>query len=91
MAIEADMCDDSKAPDLSQTFVGHVESYGRSFEFGLATRHYLRHQPLSLVGKAQMGLGMLSKGRLDLTPHRIEGMGQLKAILERAKELEAEA
>lgn len=91
MAIEADMCDDSNAPDLSQTFVGHVESYGRSFEFGLATRHYLRHQPLSLVGKAQMGLGMLSKGRLDLTPHRIEGIGQLKAILGRAKELEAEA
>jgi heterodisulfide reductase subunit C len=91
MAIEADMCDDSTAPDLSQTFVGHVESYGRSFEFGLATRHYLRHRPLSLVGKAQMGLGMLAKGRLDLTPHHIEGIGQLKAILGRAKELEAEA
>lgn len=91
MAIEADLFDDSSAPDLSQTFVGHVESYGRSFEFGLATQHYLRHRPLSLVGTAQMGLGMLSMGRLDLTPHRIEGIDQLKAILGRAKELEAEA
>ncbi len=91
MAIAAKLYDDSTAPDLSNTFVGQVESYGRSFEFGLATRHYLRHQPLHLVGKASFGLGMLTKGRLDLTPHRIENVDQLQAILKRAKELEVEA
>jgi hypothetical protein len=36
-----------------------------------------------------MGLGMLTKGRMDLTPHRIDGMDQLRAILQRAKHLEA--
>ena len=88
MAIAADLYETNSAADLSQSFVGYVENYGRSFEFGLATRQYLRHQPLSLMRRASMGLGMLSKGRIELTPNRIEGIGQLQAILARAKELE---
>ncbi len=89
MAIAADVYETNSAADLSQNFVGYVENYGRSFEFGLATRQYLRHQPLSLMRRASMGLGMLSKKRIDLTPSRIENLGQLQAILARAKELEA--
>ncbi|MDX1613035.1 MAG: 4Fe-4S dicluster domain-containing protein [Candidatus Promineifilaceae bacterium] len=88
MAIDVNLYEDSTAADLSQTFVGQVENYGRSFEFGLATRHYLRHQPLGMVGKAAFGLGMLRRDRLDLTPHRIDDMDQLRAILEKAKQLE---
>ncbi len=89
MSVEAGLFEDSTAPDLSETFVDYVERYGRSFEFGLATRHSLRHRPLSVPGMAPMGLGMLTKGRMDLTPHRIEGMDQLRAILRRAEQLEA--
>jgi hypothetical protein len=65
-----------------------VENYGRSFELGIATQHYLKHFPLRLPGMAPMGFGMLSKKRMDFTPHRIEGIDQLRAILARAKELE---
>ena len=89
MAIEAKLYRDSVAPDFSQTFVDMVETYGRSYEFGLATRHYLKHYPLRLPGMAPMGLGMLSKKRMDITPHRIEGIDQLHAILAKAKEVEA--
>lgn len=89
MAIEQGKFANKAGSDLSKSFVNYVEEYGRSFEFGLATRHYLRHQPLKLLGSAQMGLGMLTRGRLDLTPHKIDGLEQLKAILARAKELEA--
>jgi heterodisulfide reductase subunit C len=88
MAISAKLYKDSTAPDFSQTFVDMVENYGRSFEFGLATRHYLKHYPLRLPGMAPMGFGLLSKKRMDITPHRIDGIDQLKAILERAKEME---
>jgi heterodisulfide reductase subunit C/quinone-modifying oxidoreductase subunit QmoC len=90
LAIEADLYEERVAPDLAGSFVGYVESYGRSFEFGLATRHYLRHQPLQLLGKAQMGWGMLSKDRLELTPTKIDNIDQLRAILQRAKEIEQE-
>jgi heterodisulfide reductase subunit C len=89
MAIEAHLYQDSTAPDFSQTFVDMVEEYGRSFEFGLATRHYLKHFPLRLPNMAPMGYGMLTRQRMSITPTRIKGIGQLKTILRRAKELEA--
>lgn len=78
------------ASDLSQSFVGYIEEYGRSFELGLATRQFLRHHPRDVMKVAPMGLGMLSRRRIDLTPHRIEGIAELRAILARAKELDKE-
>ena len=88
MAIKAGLFHDAALPGFSETFVDYVEKYGRSFELGLATRFNLRHHPLSLAGMAPLGLGMLKRGRMDLTPHRIDGMAQLTAILDRAKALD---
>jgi heterodisulfide reductase subunit C len=88
MAIKVKLYRDSTAPDFSQTFVDMVESYGRSFEFGLASRHYLKHFPLRLPGMAPMGFGMITKGRMSMKPTRIKNMDQLKAILQRASQLE---
>ena len=76
------------APDFSETFIDYVEEYGRSFEFGLATRYHLRHHPLNAMKMAtSMGLGMWRKGRMDLTPNKIKGIDGLKAMLSKAKEL----
>jgi quinone-modifying oxidoreductase, subunit QmoC len=80
---------DSTAPDFSVTFTQMVENYGRSYELGLATRHYLKHHPSRLPNMAPMGLGLMSKNRMDIRPHRIQGLEQLRAILHRARELEA--
>jgi heterodisulfide reductase subunit C2 len=91
MAIREKLYEDSKAPDFSRTFINLVENFGRSYELGLVALHYLRHFPGRLPAMAPMGLGMLTKGRMDITPTRVEGIDQLKAILARAKELEAEA
>ncbi len=88
MAIKAGLFHDAALPGFSETFVDYVEKYGRSFELGIATRFNLRHHPLSLAGMAPLGLGMLKRGRMDLTPHRIDGMAQLTAILDKAKALE---
>jgi len=77
--------------DFSRTFVGNIEHYGRSFEMGLVARHYLRHYPLRLPGLAPMGIAMLTKGRMGFVPHRIRGLAGLRAMLERAAELEAAA
>lgn len=78
-------------PDFSQTFIDYVENYGRSFEFGLATRYHLAHHPLDMVKMAPLGLGMWRKGRMDLTPKKIKNINQLKVILEKAKQLGGEA
>ena len=88
MAIHAKLYEDSTAPDFSQTFVDMVETYGRSYEFGLATRYYLKHQKRRLPGMAPMGLGMLTKQRMAITPRKIEQIDQLHAILARAKQEE---
>jgi heterodisulfide reductase subunit C len=91
MAIEAKLYEDSTAPDFSKTFVDMVETYGRSYEFGLATRYYLKHQKRRLPGMAPMGLGMLTKQRMDINPHKIQQIDQLHAILARAKQVEETA
>ena len=88
MAIKAKLYKKNLAPDFSSTFVDFVENYGRSYEMGLATRFYLTHQPLRLPGMAGMGLGMLTRKRMNITPTRIKDMDQLTAILDKAKTLE---
>lgn len=72
---------------FSETFVGQVETYGRSFELGLATRHYLRHHPVSSVRMSPLMLEMVGRGRMAFRPKRIRGVRQLQAILDEAKEL----
>ncbi len=90
MAVQQGLYRQSKATiasSFSKTFIEAVEEYGRSFELGLATRHHLSHHPLDMVKMAPMAIGLLRRGRMDLTPKRIKNIGQLKAILAKAKEL----
>ena len=88
MAISANLFSDNNAPDFSHYFVDFIENFGRSYEFGLATRHYLKHYPLRLPGMALMGYGMLTSKRMSMLPTRIKNMDQLRAILAKAKTLE---
>jgi heterodisulfide reductase subunit C len=88
MAIRANLCRESTAPDFSKTFVGMIETFGRSFELGLASIHYLSHYPFRLPSMMPMALGLLTKGRMKIKPHRIKHMDQLTAILDKAKTLE---
>jgi heterodisulfide reductase subunit C len=80
----------SDAPGFSQDFIFFVENFGRSFELGIAAVYNLRYHPLSLPKMMPMGLAMMRKNRMDLTPTRIKGIAGLKAILAKAKELEGE-
>lgn len=89
MAVREKLYDDRDAPDWSRSFIGLVESYGRSFEFGLATRYHLTHAPLKKIGVGPLALELLAKDRMSLTPDRIRGIDQLRAILDKAKTLEA--
>jgi heterodisulfide reductase subunit C len=88
MAIAEGLYQDSDAPDWSQTFIGMVEQFGRSYELGLATRYHLTHRPLGKIGLGTFALDMLRRDRLALTPSSIKSIEQLRAILNKAKELE---
>lgn len=76
------------AADFSSTFIGNVNEYGRSWEAGLATVHALKHFPLRAPSMAPMALGLFTKSRLNITPKRIKGIEQLKAIMAKANTLE---
>ncbi|HKZ54754.1 MAG TPA: 4Fe-4S dicluster domain-containing protein [Anaerolineales bacterium] len=89
MAVRAKLYDDSDAPDFSESFIGFVETYGRSFEVGLATRYHLTHHPLNKFALGPFALQMLARDRLALRPERIKQIDQLRAILDKAKTLEA--
>jgi len=91
MAVKEKIYNDAKAPDFSKTFINWVENYGRAFELGLMSMHMLKHNPFGVFKMAGMGFGMVTKGRMAFTPTRIKGMDGLKAILNKAKELEAVA
>jgi len=88
MSVKAKLYDDSAAPDFSQTFLGYLERYGRSFELGLATRYHLTHSPLKKVGVGPLAIDLFSKDRMSMRPSRIKGIKQLRAILKRAKAME---
>jgi len=64
-----------------------VEQFGRSYELGLATRYHLTHHPLGKIGLGAFALDMMRHDRLALTPNSIKNMSQLRAILNKAKEL----
>jgi quinone-modifying oxidoreductase subunit QmoC len=79
------------ATSFSQTFVGNIRRYGRSYEIGLVTRHYLHYYLRRLPAMAPMGVAMVTSGRMGLMPHRIHDVAGLRAILARAEELDGAA
>jgi heterodisulfide reductase subunit C len=89
MSASAGAHEDADAADFSRTFIELVERRGRSFELGLAARYHLTHSPLEKISQGPMALGMVLKDRLSFRPKRIREIGGLKAILARAKEIEA--
>lgn len=91
IAARSGLAPERTGADFSSTFVGNIHHYGRSYEMGLVARHYLRHYPLRLPGLAGMGMSMVGHHRMGFVPHRIRGVAGLRAILDRAAELESEA
>jgi len=91
IAARAGCAPETVGVDFARTFVSNIEHYGRSYEVGLVTRHYLRHYATRLPGMAPMGIGMVTKGRMGFIPHKIRGIEGLRAILARAAALEATA
>jgi heterodisulfide reductase subunit C len=87
LAIAEGTFQDTDAPALAKTFTDFVESYGRSFEFGLASRYYFFNKPLAMLKMVPMGLQMFTRGRMSLRPTRIRQIDQLRTIINKAKEL----
>jgi heterodisulfide reductase subunit C len=90
LTIESGKYHREKHVDFSESFIGFVDRYGRSFELGLATRYHLMHHPFQIVSKGGLGFQLMQKGRLRPIPDRIHNMPQLTAILAEARRIESQ-
>jgi heterodisulfide reductase subunit C len=88
-AIATQQIHNTEAPALAATFTDFVDRYGRSFEFGLASRFYLLNKPSDLLKMGPLGLSLFRRGRLGLKPTRIKQIDQLEAIIAKARRLGA--
>jgi heterodisulfide reductase subunit C len=73
-----------------QSFMDGVRETGRMHETFTMARWFLRTNPFKVFGFASMGLAMLRKGKMPLTPpHKIKGVKQVQAMFDKAREIEA--
>lgn len=72
---------------LSKAFTRNIYNYGRNFEFGLALRYFLRTGPTKLLANARMGMTMFREGRMNLSPHRIKRVHEVRAIIDKARKM----
>lgn len=87
MAVREGIVMITDAYDFSKTFVTLVERYGRSFDFGLAMRYRLTHNAADRHSWGSLALKLYKKERIVLGPSRIQGIEQLRRIVEKAKKI----
>jgi len=77
----------SRTPVMYKCFVDSAKGNGRVYELGMMLKFFLRTNPFAALKMAPVGLGLLLHRRLPLKPSRIKGIGELKAILDKARTL----
>ena len=80
----------NRTPVMYRCFVESAKGNGRVYELGVMLKLFTRINPftaLNMVKMLPVGLGLILHKRLPLKPSRIKGISELKAILDKAREL----
>lgn len=80
------------APAMAKTFTYFVETFGRSYEMGLAVGYHAmqRWKPIEVLKMGPMGMKMFFRRRMAFMPSKIRQIDQLRTIIKKAKELSAQ-
>ncbi|MBU4532261.1 MAG: 4Fe-4S dicluster domain-containing protein [Eubacteriales bacterium] len=71
---------------FNDVFLGSVRKYGRVHELGVGMGHNLRtYKPFK---DADIGTGLMLKGRMKLLPSKIKGQGEIARIFNEVRKLE---
>jgi quinone-modifying oxidoreductase, subunit QmoC len=73
---------------LSKAFIDNIYNYGRNFELGLIIKYFLKADIKKMIGNSGMGMSMIAKGRMGVMPKKISKVNEVRAIIDRAKQLE---
>ncbi|HPU35439.1 MAG TPA: 4Fe-4S dicluster domain-containing protein [Bacillota bacterium] len=71
---------------MYNALLGTVEKYGRTYEVGLVMQNNLKSG--RLFNGADMGMPMLQRGKLKLTPSKVKGMAEIARIFSEARKME---
>ena len=71
---------------MYDALLGTVEKYGRTFEVGLVLQNNLKSG--KLFNGADMGLPMFQKGKLRLTPTKVQGAAEVARIFAEVRKME---
>jgi len=63
-----------------RSFTGIVRRWGRMSEPELLLRYYLQNNPLDLLKSAGLALAMLKRGKIEILPHRLRGIEEVRRI-----------
>lgn len=76
-----------QAPIFHRTFLKNVKRFGRMHELSVATDYTLRSEGLKgLAGQAKLGLKMMRRGKMKLTPDRLRAGKEVENIFRKAEE-----
>jgi len=75
---------------LSRAFITNIYKYGRNYELGLALKYFIRADFKKLLANTGFGLTLMRKGRMSLLPQGIKKVHEVRAIIDRAFQLERE-
>ncbi|MBL7061179.1 MAG: hypothetical protein ISS54_00380 [Dehalococcoidia bacterium] len=81
----------TRTPILYRVFSDTVYNDGHIPRLGCMTRFYLKVNPFSALKNMPVALSLFRHGRMPIKPTRLkpEALGQFRAILDKAKALEA--
>ena len=72
---------------LSEAFIKNVYKYGRNYELGLGIKYFLKANVWKLFTNIGVGMSMISRGRMGLIPRKIKKVHEVRAIIDRAKQM----
>lgn len=87
-ALQRGVITDKEVAAFNTTFLNSVRRYGRVHESGLIIEYNMRI--MKPMKDAELGLPMLTRGKLKILPEVIKGHKAVKDIFNRAKELGGE-
>jgi heterodisulfide reductase subunit C len=74
---------------LSKGFIDNLYKYGRNHELGLVIKYLLKVDPAKLLANASFGMAMMKRGRITVIPKAINKVNQVRAIIDRANQLQS--
>jgi heterodisulfide reductase subunit C len=69
-------------PVLAKEFTKMVHDYGRVNETLLATKMFMKTNPLAALGMSKLGLGLIRTGRFSMRQDKIENRADLARMME---------